>query len=256
MLSYIVPPVIIVVSLAILIVFLFKKFSREANLDQSAIEGLNASAASAGIVSMFFSSINRMWFRGLEKMMQRTKLFSLKMHNASNGWFHSLKNKREKNSQMENHVKDNRKVKDEIAKDIEEVVGIVRKVDVVKKPVESIKKKRKFLVRKPIIEREEVKDDAQVVAEIKTRRRGFFSRKNKVDIVEKVIEEDGTEEGLIKKIAVDPKDSIAYEKLGDYYSEINNYRDSIECYKQVLKLSPEKNTVRMKIRSLEVIMKK
>ncbi|OGI15452.1 MAG: hypothetical protein A2878_01585 [Candidatus Moranbacteria bacterium RIFCSPHIGHO2_01_FULL_54_31] len=62
------------------------------------------------------------------------------------------------------------------------------------------------------------------------------------------------EENLIARIAVNPKDFVAYEGLGDYYLEIGNIRDAKECYRQVLKLSPAHRMVRIKIRRLEKIV--
>lgn len=59
------------------------------------------------------------------------------------------------------------------------------------------------------------------------------------------------EEGLIARIAVNPKDFIAYEELGDHYLEIGNVKDAKECYWQVLKLSPAERMAKIKIRRLE-----
>jgi tetratricopeptide (TPR) repeat protein len=44
--------------------------------------------------------------------------------------------------------------------------------------------------------------------------------------------------------------------LGDYYSDRKDFRDSIECYKQVLKLSPDHRKAREKMKSLEIVLKK
>ena len=63
------------------------------------------------------------------------------------------------------------------------------------------------------------------------------------------------EEVLIKRIAINPKDIEAYERLGDYYLEGENYQDSKECFKQVLKLSPTHHKARLKIRKLEKLIK-
>jgi len=60
---------------------------------------------------------------------------------------------------------------------------------------------------------------------------------------------------LIKRIAINPKDIEAYERLGDYYLENENYQDSIECFRQVLKLSPLNYKARLRIRRLEKLIK-
>jgi len=59
------------------------------------------------------------------------------------------------------------------------------------------------------------------------------------------------EEALIKRIAVNPRDIEAYERLGDYYFERQNLKDSLECYKQVSKLSPTHFKSRSRIRKIE-----
>jgi tetratricopeptide (TPR) repeat protein len=67
-------------------------------------------------------------------------------------------------------------------------------------------------------------------------------------------EKNQLEEVLIKRIAINPKDIEAYERLGDYYLESENYQDSKECFKQVLKLSPMHYKARLKIRKLEKLI--
>ena len=68
-------------------------------------------------------------------------------------------------------------------------------------------------------------------------------------------EKNQLEEALIKRIAINPKDIEAYERLGDYYLERENYQDAKECFKQVLKLSPTHYKARLKIRKLERLIK-
>lgn len=62
------------------------------------------------------------------------------------------------------------------------------------------------------------------------------------------------EDILIRRIAINPKDIEAYERLGDYYNEQSNLPDALECYKQVLKLSPSHYKAKTKIRSIEKII--
>jgi tetratricopeptide (TPR) repeat protein len=63
------------------------------------------------------------------------------------------------------------------------------------------------------------------------------------------------EEVLIKRIAINPRDIEAYERLGDYYYEQSSMRDAMECYQQVLKLSPTHFKARTKVRRIEKILK-
>lgn len=62
------------------------------------------------------------------------------------------------------------------------------------------------------------------------------------------------EEILIERIAANPKDLEAYERLGEYYMEIGNLDHSKECFKQVIKLDPGNRSVKYKIRKLERLL--
>jgi tetratricopeptide (TPR) repeat protein len=52
---------------------------------------------------------------------------------------------------------------------------------------------------------------------------------------------------LVERIASDPRDIEAYERLGDYYVSQGNKVDAESCYKQVLKLNPQSLSVRNKL---------
>jgi len=69
-----------------------------------------------------------------------------------------------------------------------------------------------------------------------------------------VEDKDQYEEILIERIALNPRDIEAYERLGDYYMERKGYGDAKECYKQVLKLSPVNRKARVCMRKLERIL--
>ena len=70
-----------------------------------------------------------------------------------------------------------------------------------------------------------------------------------------IVEKNKLEDVLIKRIAINPRDIEAYERLGDYYLESKNYQDSLECFKQVLWLSPTHQKARLRIRRLQRITK-
>lgn len=72
-------------------------------------------------------------------------------------------------------------------------------------------------------------------------------RPEKKDLFEKI---------LIDRIASNPKDIEAYERLGEYYLEIENWEYAKECFKQVLKLNPRNIGIRSKMRKLERILSK
>jgi len=65
---------------------------------------------------------------------------------------------------------------------------------------------------------------------------------------------DRLEELLIERIAINPKDTEAYERLGEYYLEIESWTDAKECFKQVIKLDPKNRNAKYRIRRLETIL--
>lgn len=64
------------------------------------------------------------------------------------------------------------------------------------------------------------------------------------------------EDILIERIALNPRDIEAYERLGDYYMDREAYDDAKECYKQVLRLSPMNRKAKVRMRKLERILGK
>ncbi len=59
------------------------------------------------------------------------------------------------------------------------------------------------------------------------------------------------EKRYIDKIMKNPKDISAYKKLGDLYVEMNNLADARESYGVVLKLKPQDDLTRKKLREVE-----
>jgi tetratricopeptide (TPR) repeat protein len=90
-----------------------------------------------------------------------------------------------------------------------------------------------------------------------SRKKGLFGRNEPVlqtSPRQDVESVRASEETLIARIAENPKDFSAYEALGDYYMESGNIQDAKECYRQVLKLSPAHRGVKMKIRRMERLL--
>lgn len=239
MLYYIIPPIIIIICLSLLIFFLFRKFSVEEKDSFGLLENRNndfSGKEKQGALRALFSNF---WFRLLERLTQKMKLFSLRMHNASNSWFHSVKNKREKmnlvekKSFLEAAVIDKEDVQIKVEEDLSNLKNKNSETFVAKET-----KIDNFSIKKGIVR------GKKFVSEI---------RKSKIT---KPIEKNRLEDALIKRIAVNPKDIEAYERLGDYYSDTKNFKDAIECYKQVIKLSPRNLKVKIKLKNLERILKK
>ncbi len=225
MLYYIVPPIIIVLSLSLLTWYLFRKVS----LLEQGIVNTNSGAKGfyGGKVMAVFSAIGRFFLAIAEWLMRRVKLLSLRFHNISNDWVRSIRAKRE-------------------AAKAEKV------------PSEHFKRAEK------VENAENTKlEDNEVV----------FARKSKMNKVAPMVRREATmpqkkfeneqqqtkekmEDVLIKRIAMNPRDIEAYERLGDYYSDQENAKDALECYRQVLKLSPAHYKVKLKIRKLERLLTK
>ena len=62
---------------------------------------------------------------------------------------------------------------------------------------------------------------------------------------------DRFEDSLIERIASNPGDVEAYERLGDYYIERTNYAEAVECYKHIVKLSPVHRKAKIRLKRLE-----
>ncbi len=85
----------------------------------------------------------------------------------------------------------------------------------------------------------------------------FGDKKKKIRpiISEKIVRPRKIEKVMIERIANNPKDVKAYESLGEYYLEVENWEDAKGCFKQVIKLDPRNINVKIKMRKLERIIK-
>ncbi|KKQ01554.1 MAG: hypothetical protein US10_C0011G0017 [Candidatus Moranbacteria bacterium GW2011_GWD2_36_198] len=213
MLNYILPPIIIVISISILIMFLFKKAAQIPAGEFIADEYKRESEKNT---EKMISSVGQFGLKLLERIMHRTKLFSLKFHNVSNAWFQTIREKRQRSVQLQKEEQEkkvllNAEFQQADETRANETVNVQYKSNVV----------------------EEVRSSRPMVKDAVTMPR------------QKMVE------ALIKRIAVNPRDIEAYERLGDYYLEGDNFQDSLECFKQVLRLSPAHHKARLRIRRLE-----
>ncbi|NTW27116.1 MAG: hypothetical protein HGA36_02210 [Candidatus Moranbacteria bacterium] len=216
MLNYILPPIIIVISISILIMFLFRK-AAQIPAGEFAVDEDNGRNHEKNATKMM-SGLGQFGLKILERLMHHSKLLSLKFHNVSNVWFQTIREKRKQSAQLQ---------KDRQAQQ-EEQVAFSRKSNL----------------------NVDVQADSLVLQERQTLRpmvRSTMTMPQKNNAKEK----NQLEDTLIKRIAINPKDIEAYERLGDYYLESENFGDSLECFKQVLKLSPAHHKARLRIRRLE-----
>ncbi len=226
MLGYIIPPIVIVLSLAALIFFLFRKSARIP--EELILEEKRREARGAGSEGRKLFRFTQLILQITEKIMQRFKLFSLRFYNKTDNLFHSIKEKREKRSVFNNGAESERNIRrQEFPR---EIIPVQRKTEIRVDNVASIAKEEDEIEVEPMISKRVVHPDSK-----KGIRNEF-------------------EKALIERIAFNPKDIEAYERLGDYYIEIGNFNDSLSCFEEVLKLSPGSRKAKIKMRRLQKIV--
>ena len=121
---------------------------------------------------------------------------------------------------------------------------------------ESIRNKRKAREEEHVVRALELIEENKFSKEtkslemsegVKIEEKEEETKHEKKDILEKI---------LVERIAANPKDIEAYERLGEYYFEIENWNYAKECFKQVLKLNPRNIGIRSKMRKLERMLGK
>lgn len=212
MLYYLVPPLIIIVGLAILISFIVRKVSR---LPQDQLFGREQEESPVlKVKKIDFSKFSYSILHFLEKLAQWFKILFLKFHNSANRWFYIIRQKRKKS-----------------------MAG------------------QEELAKKEFFETIATKEEDELMAKTRVTE-PILAKKFVLPEHERAKARNKLEEVLIERIAANPRDIEAYERLGDYYMEREIYKDAWECFKQVLKLSPVHRRVRIKIKKLEKILKK
>jgi tetratricopeptide (TPR) repeat protein len=223
MLYFILPPIIIVVCVSALIFFLFRK-SEDISFRETVVAQADQ-ARSQGGMSKIMSVFWQFLLKVLERAVHRLKLMSLKFHNTSNDWFHSIREKRERRVRQQEDTNSVVETREAVPRSVEEEIS--------KNITPEIRSRFRQALRPMVREVAVVADTKQAQAKTKGQ----------------------LEEVLIKRIAMNPKDIEAYERLGDYYMESGSYQDSIECFKQVLRLSPTHTKARTRIRRLEKMIR-
>jgi tetratricopeptide (TPR) repeat protein len=221
---YIVPPILFIAATTYLIVFVLKKATGAGvNLsltqDRGQIEPQKKE-------KKFWKSISQFLLKLLEKIVQRFKLYSLKFHNRCQNWFQSIKEKREKH-ELEK-------------KSVAPVVPEKRETKIF---TGNNDKKRPELNERVLRRLEEIKIEPMIKKEVVMPEMRSAAR-------------DRLEEALIERIATNPSDIEAYERLGDYYLEQGGYKEALECFKYVLKLSPAHHKAKLRVKRLERMLGK
>jgi len=258
MLYQIIPPILAILSVIGIIIFLVKKTPEINRLEkEEKLEGERKLRAAGGGTDKFFQSqsdrsrlaaiIKHSALVFLEKLVKRSRIVFLKLENGLKNLGEGIRKKRgskndgrageESLPAEEYHAKD----KNVTARETEVLDGISDKIGRYSPERKNIRE-RLGLQQKAKQEEMEEKFFRPFVSDhvvVPKRRRETKSR---------------LEELLIERIAANPKDIEAYERLGEYYLEVKNLEHSKECFKQVLRLNSGNRNARYKIRKLEKIL--
>jgi len=254
MLYQIIPPILAVLSVMGIIVFLVKKTPEINRLEKEEQESrvlsgdINNFSQKKSGGSRLISVAKQSALVFLEKLVKRFRIIFLRVENSLKNLGEGIRRKRNfkvnelVGTEKIQSVEENQAKKEIIiAREVEVLDGIVAKGE------KNNSERRNIYERlglKQKVKQEEMEEkffrpfvsDHVVVPK---RRREIKNR---------------LEELLIERIAANPKDIEAYERLGEYYLEVKNLEHSKECFKQVLRLNPGNRNARYKIRKLEKIL--
>ncbi len=237
MLYLIIPPIIIVISVAVLLILISRKVPDTARLELQK-QREEKSQEGAGLKAGIFSRAGQLALRFLEKTTQRFKVLTLKFHNMSGKLLESIKEKRKKD--VVNHIKE---VKEEKITVVREEKEDSEEFDVFVKKISTREIEQKDEIS--LLEKEEEEKPAKpMISEEVTRPEVPSASRNKL------------EEVLIERIIARPRDLDAYEELGDLYFEQKNFQDAKNCYRQMLKVNPANRRVKIKMRRIERVIGK
>ena len=236
MLASIIPPLLVILSVIGIILFLAKKNQQLTKLenDEKLIALRNGSGLAGEEKTKITAKVGQIGLAVSEKMVRRMRLLFLKSENKFKLLGEGIR-KRRTNRLEEKAV-------ETISNESEQLDGIVDRTEKLTPEKKELREKL-FLKRKNYQEEPQEKFFRPIISDhvvVPKRRREV---------------KDRLEELLIERIAANPKDIEAYERLGEYYLEIKNLEHAKECFKQILKLSPLNSNVRYKMRKLERMLK-
>ena len=106
-----------------------------------------------------------------------------------------------------------------------------------------------FKIEKPLI----VKKTNKVKEDID---KGKSEKNNEERSGKKIKKVGKKEEEYLKIISGDPKNMDAYWKLGILYSRKKNYRDALNCFKEIVRIKPNYEKARRKIKIISDKLKR
>ncbi|MFZ2193386.1 MAG: tetratricopeptide repeat protein [Candidatus Moraniibacteriota bacterium] len=237
MLYSIIPPLLLLLSVIGIILFLVKKtpdINRLEKKEENLALSKNKQQDADEKKSKFISKINQVALVVLEKAIRRFRLLFLKLENSFKLLGDSIRRKR--------NGKTEEKMNAVASEEKERLDGVFEKAEKYA-PEKKELRERMFLRRKNYQEESEEKFFRPIVSD-------------RVVVPKRMREVKGRlEELLIERIAINPKDIEAYERLGEYYLEIKNLEHAKECFKQILRLNPLNSNIKYKIRKLERMLR-
>jgi len=162
----------------------------------------------------------------LEKLMKMLRFVFLKPGAIFSRWWVSIRNLRHTNA-VEQIIEEKSKSADE---------------EIINKIKNYVPEKR-IIIKKAITEMKPLVEETSVEPMV-----------SKKIVRPKTEMKDRLEELLIERIATNPKDIEAYERLGQYYMEIENYEFAKECFKQIVKLNPVNRNAKYTLKKLERLL--
>ncbi|MDD3487125.1 MAG: hypothetical protein PHF35_01965 [Candidatus Moranbacteria bacterium] len=224
------PPVILVIALAGLIVILgkksgeFKKISAlQARIENPAGEKKNWKSR--------FSGLGKSFLHFLEKVLLGTKNVFRKIEQLFSEWASNLRARRD--------AKKAEKFEEDMAKSSheEEIIQKIEQAEEISMDIMEDHGSVRQMVGSEVIVRR--KPEAPPVVLKK----------------EPLPEDKVREAALIYRIAENPRDIEAYREIGDYYMGIGNIKDAKESFKMVLKLRPRDLKAKSALREIEMKMR-
>lgn len=218
MLYSFIPPILIILSLIGIILFLIKKYPQVRELSQTEAE---YEMESDGKFGKWKNSKNLV-LTFLEKLTRVFRVVFLKLESKFSAWGNDIRIRR---------------------RSANTAAGEIREDDDIIKKIRNYKPNASGEISEPSEDKEEKKVKAIISDKI-------VKPKSKAEI------KDRLEEILIERIAVNPRDIEAYERLGEYYMDIKSYDFAKECFKQIVKLDSGNRNAKYKMKRLESILGK
>lgn len=217
-------PIIVVASLGLVVFVIARKAfklsaSEKAKLEEIKREEIVADEAAGKKGKLFF--LKKIGLGIVEGVLRLVRFILGKINASISGWVHRIKRKKIESAQQQTESAEKPDMPEE---------NVPKEKETPKDAVESFFEPVRP-VERPLLE-------------------------DKITVPDNKKSAKGLEEILIERIAMDPRDVEAYERLGDYYMEAQNYKEAKECFKYVMKLAPLNRDVRAKLRRLERLLVK